>query len=57
MYSPWKTRSHGYAGANFLIVDKAVNYILGQPDGKLLETISTVVLLLIHPFFQLTKTD
>ena len=39
MFSRWKMRLHGYAGADFLTVDKAVNYILGQPDGKLPETI------------------
>ena len=32
-------RLHGYAGADLITVDKAVNYILGQPDGKLPKTI------------------
>ena len=50
-------RLHGYADTDFLTVDKAVNYILGQPDGKLPRDYLPVVLLLIHPFFQRTKAD
>ena len=31
---------HDDSGTNPFAVDKAVNYILGQPDGKYLETVS-----------------
>ena len=43
----------GQSSANLLAVDKAVNYILGQPDGKLVEQLQLLVQLLIHLFSSL----
>lgn len=39
MFAQWKVGWYGHSIANPLAVDKAVNYILGQPDGKFLEKV------------------